>query len=389
MYNLNKNILTNNNFKLYSPPRRISFVFATRKDLGVVSARPNQHSEKPQQARLRLLAITDLHARLLDYDYDRDRPAPGSGLVCLAGHIAAARAEVPGTLLFDNGDTYQGTALGEYLVQEGGPHPIAEALAALQLDAAVPGNHDFNFGTATLLGLAETARFPFVLTNLVSRRGAAPAEDTPLLPPTLLLERHVVDADGVRHPIRIGVLGFVPPQTMGWDHDLRDQNIECRDIVEAACGWLPGLKRAGADIVVALCHSGLGPMAPAPGLEDAARLIARLPGIDAVISGHRHDVTSEAASAPAAPIVAPGCNGSHLGQIDLVLGRTAPDGPWQVQGSDVSLLPAARIPGPAAAPLARIAAPSHARLRATLSETIGWTDAPLHSFFAGVLPGMA
>ncbi|MHA6326073.1 bifunctional metallophosphatase/5'-nucleotidase [Roseivivax sp. CAU 1753] len=362
------------------------------------SARPNRDAARARQARLRILAITDLHARLLDYDYDRDLPAPGTGLVCLADRIAAARAEEPNALLFDNGDTYQGTALADLLAHEQGRgigaavtgnNPITEALGALGVDAAVPGNHDFNFGIEPLLARVQQARFPFVLTNLVERRGAQPHQDRPLLPTTLMLERSIADDDGVRHNVRIGVIGLVPPQTLLWDHDHLSGRTEVRDVLDAAAHWVPDLKRAGADIVVALCHGGLGQLTPASGLEDAARLVARLPQVDVVLAGHRHEIAVEAATDGAAPIVSAGFNGSHLGQIDLVLRRSGYDAPWHVTASHAALVPATTKPGPDAAEIKRIAAPSHARTRAVMTEAIGRTDTPLHSFFAGALPSAA
>ncbi|QFS81590.1 Trifunctional nucleotide phosphoesterase protein YfkN precursor [Roseivivax sp. THAF40] len=362
----------------------------------MVSARPNHRIAPGIGAHLRILAITDLHAHLMDFDYSRDQRAPGTGLVSLADRIAQARREAPNTLLLDNGDTFQGSALGEALIAErrerdhkAEPHPIVAALSAVGVDAAVPGNHDFNFGIEVLQDLVRQAAYPFVLTNLVARRGATPGEDCALFPTTLLMPRRISDAEGREHDLKIGIIGLVPPQTLCWDEDHLRGQAEIREAREAAQYWAQDLRLKGADLVIALCHGGLGDPAPSPGAEDVARCIARLPGIDAVVAGHRHEVGAEDAQEGAAPIVSAGSHGSHLGQIDLHLTQDPARPGWHIAASATALWPATASPGPAAQEIIRIAAPAHARIRACMTEAIGQTDIPLHSYFAGVLPAAA
>jgi 2',3'-cyclic-nucleotide 2'-phosphodiesterase/3'-nucleotidase len=62
---------------------------------------------------LRILATTDLHATLMPFDYFADSRTTRIGL-CDRGSGLGPRAEgVPNCLLFDNGDTFQGSALGD------------------------------------------------------------------------------------------------------------------------------------------------------------------------------------------------------------------------------------------------------------------------------------
>lgn len=61
--------------------------------------------------------------------------------------------------------------------------------------------------------------------------------------------------------LRFGVTGFLPPQTVEWDRDL-SAHIECRDIIESARDVLPRMRAAGAQLVIALAHSGIGPLTP-------------------------------------------------------------------------------------------------------------------------------
>ncbi|PKM01849.1 MAG: hypothetical protein CVV17_06500, partial [Gammaproteobacteria bacterium HGW-Gammaproteobacteria-7] len=54
---------------------------------------------------------------------------------------------------------------------------------------------------------------------------------------------------------------------------------------------------AGADLVVALCHSGIGAADHVAGMENAALPLARVPGIDALLTGHSHLVFPDPAFA--------------------------------------------------------------------------------------------
>ena len=84
-------------------------------------------------------------------------------------------------------------------------------------------------------------------------RAAAP----PLIQPFVILDRDFVDDGGVTRRLRVGAIGFVPPQIMQWDRANLEGRVFAIDIVEAARRYVPQMRAAGADLVVALIHSGL------------------------------------------------------------------------------------------------------------------------------------
>ena len=103
--------------------------------------------------KLRILETTDLHAHILPYDYDKQAPTLEFGLAKTATLIKQARAEVPETnsMLFDVGDTIQGSPLADYFakvnkLKDGKVHPVIKAMNALHYDAATLGNHEFHYG---------------------------------------------------------------------------------------------------------------------------------------------------------------------------------------------------------------------------------------------------
>ncbi|TGV77565.1 2',3'-cyclic-nucleotide 2'-phosphodiesterase, partial [Mesorhizobium sp. M2D.F.Ca.ET.145.01.1.1] len=86
---------------------------------------------------------------------------------------------------------------------------------------------------------------------------ANPRDDKLYLKPYIILDKKIKDGSGTEQPIKIGIIGFVPPQVMVWDLKNLEGNVKTRDIVEAAKAWVPQMKEEGADIVIALSHSGI------------------------------------------------------------------------------------------------------------------------------------
>jgi 2',3'-cyclic-nucleotide 2'-phosphodiesterase/3'-nucleotidase len=366
-------------------PYRLS---GTLKGMRLPGATSNMPAGNTEHGRIRLMAITDLHSWLLPFDYDRDCPNVGLGLASLADIVADARSEAETSFLFDNGDTYQGNVLAEHVANSAlglTPHPVARALGDLGLDAAVPGNHDFDFGVDRLTSIVASAPFPFILTNLVTELAEDPIADTSFLRPFALFEKEVRTGPDRVRTIRLGVLGFIPPRMPLAANCRPVARLKGRDITETARAWIPELRRQGADLVVALCHCGLGSDASDASGDDHARKVARLDGIDAVVSGHRHQEAAEAGSEGVAPIVAPGAFGSHLGLIDLDLTFSEETG-WKIVHKHCELRPATREPGPAARTVSSLAAPLHDRVRSILSERIGETSLTLETCLAGIRP---
>src|SRR6056297_140483 len=163
-----------------------------------------------------------------------------------------------------------------------------------------------------------------------------------------------------------------------------------RDMVETARAWLPAIREAGADVVIALAHTGIDPGPEGPMMENAARALARLPGLDALIAGHSHrrfpgpghDAIAGADTARGTlfgtPCVNPGFAASHLGLIDLHLAHG--DDGWRVTGHRTALVPARRAaPCPG---LGRRLARAHAHTLRLARRPLARTGGPLHSYLA-------
>lgn len=158
---------------------------------------------------LRIMATTDLHAQILPYDYYADIATPPAGLAVLGALVRQLRAGTEASLLLDNGDFLQGNPVADWAAGAGRhlPHPVAAAMNALGYDAGTLGNHEFNFGLEFLDKVLGELAFPIVSANV--GRNPVPAER---IAPWVIIDRHVTDHTGQVWPLRIGVIGFAPPQ---------------------------------------------------------------------------------------------------------------------------------------------------------------------------------
>ena len=355
--------------------------------------------------KLRLLETTDVHMNLLAHDYYVDQPTAEFGLARTATLIRAARAESPNTLLIDNGDLIQGSPLGDQVAtvapfEAGALHPAMKVLNALRVDAGNVGNHEFNYGLPFVQRALAGAAFPYVSANLVY---ADSPDDAPrhVFKPWVLLERQWVDDDGRMRSVKVGVIGFLPPQVMLWDRSHLLGKVRALDIADAARRHVPEMRAAGADVVVAVPHSGLEFGTTVLFAENSVAKLAQVPGIDAILFGHSHGefpgtffgrhpaVDLARGSIHGVPAVMAGAWGSHLGVVDLVLSDTS--GRWQVQRElgrahlrpvyDKAARKALVEPDPA---IAALVAREHDATRTHMAAEIARTTAPVTSYFAQV-----
>ena len=348
--------------------------------------------------RLRLLGTSDLHANIFPYDYYRDRPDDTVGLAKTAALIRAARAEVKNSILLDNGDIIQGTPLGDYIalskgLKSGEAHPMIAAMNVLGYAACTLGNHEFNYGLEFLETALAGANFPAVSCNIFKPDGSF------YFKPWLVLEQTCRNESGVEQKLRVGIIGFAPPQIVQWDQSHLAGRTTTTGIAEAARIYVPQVRALGVDLVVALCHSGISRKPPQPSEENAAIGLAEVGGIDAIFTGHQHlllpgpdfagiaavDVAAGALSG--VPTFMPGFWGSHLGVIDLDLEQR--EGRWRVAGAHVEARPIyARVDrvvtalAPPEPDVLAAAQQAHNDTLAYVRSPVGDIVSPINSFFA-------
>lgn len=352
--------------------------------------------------KLRLLETTDIHVNVMNYDYYQDKEVNDYGLARTASLIKKARTESKNSMLFDNGDLIQGNPLGDYIarikgLKEGDTHPVYKAMNLLDYDAGNIGNHEFNYGLDFLGTSLKGSDFPYVNANVyIDDKDNNPDNDKNYFTPYLLLDKKVMDEDGEEHTIKVGVIGFVPPQIMNWDKANLEGKVIAKDIIESAKKFVPEMKEKGADVIVAIPHSGLGTMEEGTMKENATYDLTKVEGIDAVLFGHSHGVfpSSQYKDLPGADIekgtvngvaaVMPGFWGSHLGVVDLQLRKE--NGKWKVADAKAETRGIANADGQAAVDsdkdIVNAVKDDHEDTLDWIRSAVGKTTAPINSYFA-------
>lgn len=384
---------------------RRNFIAGSAASAALIALHPFSANAAGNQAHIRLMETTDLHVHVFPYDYYGDKPVDTVGLARTASLIKGIRDEASNSMLIDNGDFLQGNPMGDYIAYERGMkdgdlHPIIQAMNVLGYEASTFGNHEFNYGLDFLMKTIAGAKFPVVSANVAKGTlGSDPTKDDLLTKPYVILDKMVKDGSGTEHAIKIGLIGFVPPQIMNWDKRHLEGSVNTRDIVETAKAWVPQMKEAGADIIIALSHSGIGSAKHTDGMENASVPLAQVDGIDALLTGHQHLVFPGAKFKDAAgvdakkgtihgkPAAMGGFWGSHLGLIDLLVEKDGSE--WRVLSFETEARSIYKRDGRKKIPLVEdqpdvlaAVAKEHDATLAYVRRSVGKTSAPLHSYFA-------
>jgi 5'-nucleotidase / UDP-sugar diphosphatase len=194
-------------------------------------------------------------------DWDRFQEDDGrGGLARLVSILEAENATAANTLFVHAGDAISPSLLSGF---DQGEHMIA-LLNELPITAFTLGNHEFDFGPEVAAERVAEATFPVVSSNVKTAAG----ELFPGTVETLLLE-----VEG----FTIGIYGITTPNTI---EIASPGDTAFEPVLETGLAMQAALREAGADIVVALVHTGWE--------EDMS--LFRNQAADLILTGHDHDL---------------------------------------------------------------------------------------------------
>jgi 2',3'-cyclic-nucleotide 2'-phosphodiesterase/3'-nucleotidase len=352
-----------------------------------------------------IMGTSDIHSNAVNWDYYTDAAFKDSagnvvGLSRVSSVVNQIRADRgrDRTLLFDAGDTIQGTPLGFYyasvdpVTESGAIHPMALQMNAIGYDAVALGNHEFNYGLDFLANWISQMDADVLAANAVHAGTKVPAY-TPYTIKSMKVKG--------RPPIRVGVLGLTNPGVVIWDKANVSGKIEVLDLIESAARWVPVIRNAGADIVIVSAHagdSGLSSYGTDLPVENAAALLAEsVPGIDAILFGHAHrDVPQRfvvnSVSGEQVLLSEPKCWGQRLSVFDLTLAFER--GAWKVSSkSALTVNTNTVVDDPA---LVALVKPQHDAVVAYVNQTVAtsteamsaaeacWKDTPILDYVNAV-----
>lgn len=318
------------------------------------------------QLELNILATSDLHGFIYPYRYS-DHSQTGYGLARVSSAISYYRRERANTLLIDNGDCLQGTPLTYHhaKIDDSPENPVVACMNALGYDAAVLGNHEFNYGQPYLKRAVQSSRFPWLSANTIDRSTGKPYFGRPYL---------IREFEG---GLRVGILGLTTSYIPNWELPEHIAGIRFEDPVDAARKWVDILKhQERADVVIVSYHGGFErdlrtgqPTEPLTGENVGYAICEQVEGIDVLLTGHQHRaIAGERINGVC--VLQPSNEGRFLGRVCLTatLGASG----WSIAEAKSELVPADEFePDPE---IMRIAERVERATQAWLDEPIGFVE---------------
>ncbi|HEX2980331.1 MAG TPA: 5'-nucleotidase C-terminal domain-containing protein [Anaerolineaceae bacterium] len=245
-----------------------------------------------------IIPLTILHNN--DSHGNLSKTGASIGYTQLATLIQQERAHNPTrTLLLNGGDQIQGDKLshyyqtapsgfavdGEALPVDLQIQPTIAVMNALDYDAMVLGNHDFNFGHTVFTGVFGQATFPILGANVVDdgRYGLAQVGtgNEGVQPYTEL----TVGTEG----IKVGILGLTNHHVPNYELPSNIVGLTFSNPFTTAQQYATELN-ARNEVVIALTHLGFTTNPDNPEVDSLVdtNLAAQVAGLDAILGAHSH-----------------------------------------------------------------------------------------------------
>ena len=219
------------------------------------------------------------------------------GFAHLKTLVDKLRAQRPGALLLDGGDTWQGSATSLWTDAQ----DMVDACIALGVDIMTP-HWESTFGADRVVEIVnkdfKKAGIEFVAQNIVTNDFG-----DQVFKPYVMKEQNGV---------KIAVIGQAFPYTPianprymvpDWSFGIRDDSMQ---------KWVDEARAKGAQVVVVLSHNGM---------DVDLKMASRVTGVDAIFGGHTHDGVPQPVKVKNAKgitlVTNAGSNGKFLGVMDF------------------------------------------------------------------------
>jgi 2',3'-cyclic-nucleotide 2'-phosphodiesterase (5'-nucleotidase family) len=262
---------------------------------------------------LRVLTINDFHGALEPRVYGWSNGKEVGGIAALKATMDSldARCGCP-VLRLDAGDQMQGTLASNLTLGRS----TIEGMNRLGLHAAAVGNHDFDWGLATLEARMGEAKYSWLIANVFdSVTHARPAWAKPYA---------IVTAG----PYRVAVIGYVTPTTKHIVMAQQVAGLEFRGGRAVIQDVLAAVKAQAPDFTMIVAHEG----AFCDSLTCRGEIMGLASELDStevqlIVAGHTH--TRIVTRSRGIPIVSAQANGALVGVADLV--ATGAGRQWRVR----------------------------------------------------------
>jgi len=263
--------------------------------------------------KISIIGTSDVHGAIYPLDYNTGLAA-NVGLARVSSYVNSVRKTNPNTMLIDNGDTIQGTPLSYYfdMIDKTSEYPMMKVMGAMKYDAWTLGNHEFNYGLDTLgriIGDATKEKISVLSANTYK------SDNSNLVQP-YIMKSFTVNGKTTK----VAILGLTTKTIPSWEDPAHYANLHFNDLVLEAQKWVPIIKAAGADVIVASIHSGIANASDTIPENQVDAVAQSVSGIDAILCGHAHTGKVYSYTNPdgkVVPVVEPKNGDGIISQIDL------------------------------------------------------------------------
>jgi 5'-nucleotidase len=270
-------------------------------------------SAAPGDVSIDVYTMNDFHGHL-----EQNLNSGEAGAASIATAFAGLQARNPNSTLVAAGDNISGSP---FISQALDDVPTIQALNEIGLSVSAIGNHELDHGRADLEGrVSNLADFEFIAANLFNK-GTTDHAFAPY---------DIQTFDGVR-------MGFIGAVTEDLPSLVSPDGIDTLavggivDSVNAVAQQLTdGTEAPGndeADVLVLLIHEGAA--SADADLTDVSTVFGKIvtgtgPYVDAIASGHTHNLYSEAVTVggKTIPVLQTGSYGSNLGHLNFQVNPT-------------------------------------------------------------------
>ena len=271
----------------------------------------NSQAGATEELYFSILHTNDMHSALIphspavDYRLGEKDPAVG-GFARLANAVNEIREKKSGegepVLLLDAGDFLGGGAFAWLALN--GSAPELSIMQEMGYDAVTIGNHEYDYGADVLVQYLLKAGYPeahqetLVVASNTEAPSAHPLAAKGLYRKTAMFE--------LENGLKVGIFGLIGKDAVLVIGDSGD--VQFLDQHQTARQMADDLEEQGADVIVAISHSGV---------EEDRELAKSVPGIDVIIGGHCHTALHEPVLQGTTIIVQAGSLGMYLGELEL------------------------------------------------------------------------
>jgi 2',3'-cyclic-nucleotide 2'-phosphodiesterase / 3'-nucleotidase len=270
---------------------------------------------KDKKLVINILQTSDVHGTILPISYANNE-AIEAGLAKISTVINREREKDNRLILIDNGDIIQGTALTYHYskIDSEGENPVIKVMNYMKYDAAVLGNHEFNYGQDILERAVKGSSFPWLSANIVKSGTDEPRFGMPYI------------IRDFNNGLRAAVLGITTSYIPNWESESNIKGLCFKDVLECAQKWVDFLRyQMKVGVMIVSYHGGFErnlisgePTENLTGENVGYELCKKIRGIDVLLTGHQHRQIHNV-KVDDVLVVQPGYDGKSVAKVSITM----------------------------------------------------------------------